>query len=358
LTGAQAKDFSSNLVEMSAATGATDAAFQKFIDANPGFAFDQLKATMAALAVEVGQKLLPSMIKMARRGIAIVEWVRDFNKEHPMLSTGIIKFGSAMGGAMLVGGPFILALPTIVASVKLLAGAGGFIKAAAGAQALGGAMGAANFAGALPLLGTIAGITTVGIYALIDSIFDYRDAMKTATEHTKWQNDSLDEMRSNLEKQGIEIEDNTWRMLDNKEKGDLMVKMRKEQIEAEKAATGMQRQNIEVTDHQSDEFVALAESSHAAANGLWSLFDAQAALNAQASLAPEAAVGGNFFPSDIGLEGQNPMAMGIRAPEQSAQQGAIVTVNIENIGAAGVDPEALSQILSEQIAQQLIAVGV
>jgi TP901 family phage tail tape measure protein len=361
LTGAQAKDFSQNLNEMSTATGATDAAFQKFKDANPGFAFDQLKATMAALAVEIGDKLLA--------GIKMVEWTRDLIEAYPTLSMLTIKFGAAMGSAMLVGGPFILALPTIVTSVKILSGAAGFAGAATGVKTFGAAAGTANAAGLLPMLGSLIGplglVAAVGFLAfnlklVYDKLLDYKDATDAAKKSTEWQNDSLEIMRENLEKQGVTIDDNTWSLLNNEEKGRLLIESKKELIQTNEALT-ISIANLDQFIERENETLADNTSwFDTAANAAWSYFKAVSGFGAIDGISEILTAGAFEAPSGSELLGS---ALSMSGPgatplAEPSGGGTTVFVTIGSIGADAADTTAIADIISEQIQTQLTAIGV
>lgn len=124
LTGNQAASFAEQLTQMEKAQGATDEAFQSFMDANPAFAFEQLKATMALLSVELGQALLPNLIEMARAIIPVVQSAIEWVKNNQELIGTILTVVGSIGLFLATAGPIILALAGIssaITSVSVIA---------------------------------------------------------------------------------------------------------------------------------------------------------------------------------------------------------------------------------------------
>lgn len=111
LTGNQAESFSSLMAQMQNSTGASQEAFDAFVEANPGFAFEQLKSTIAVLAVEIGDKLAPILIALAEKikpvVMNIIEWVRN----NQQLAGFIATVAAAASALMVVLGPILVMLP-------------------------------------------------------------------------------------------------------------------------------------------------------------------------------------------------------------------------------------------------------
>ena len=148
LMGEQSKVLTDSLAEMESGQNAVDAAFQRFLDANPAFAFQQLKATLRVLSVEIGQNLLPVLIDITRFITPVIQGVLKWIKENPGLTKTLTIVTAAVGALMFALGPLIFALPGIVIAVKLVSAA--FI-------AMGIAGAGANVA-LLPIALTIGGI--------------------------------------------------------------------------------------------------------------------------------------------------------------------------------------------------------
>lgn len=136
LTGSAAGDFAATLEEMQSGVSATDEAFQKFLDANPAFAFEQMKAALSLLSVEIGKELLPSLITLARwikdTAIGVLAW-KDAN---PLAWKSIILLAAGVGALALVLGPLVLLLPSIAAGVTLFGVASGSASIGVGALAI------------------------------------------------------------------------------------------------------------------------------------------------------------------------------------------------------------------------------
>jgi TP901 family phage tail tape measure protein len=113
LTGAQAEDFNNTLAEMQSATGATDRAFQAFVDASPGFEFERLKAVLASLAVEMGEALLPILIDAARAFIPIAKATVEFVRENEELVKVVLMVVGALGAVMAILGPILVFIGTL-----------------------------------------------------------------------------------------------------------------------------------------------------------------------------------------------------------------------------------------------------
>jgi TP901 family phage tail tape measure protein len=132
LTGNTAGTFNELLAEMDTSVGASQEAFDAFVEANPGFAFEQLKATLAVLAVEIGDELAPLLSQLAEDITPIIKdaiaWVKA---NQPLVGT-IVKVAAVIGGLMLVLGPLLIILPGLIAAWGLLTAAAGIVATAIG----------------------------------------------------------------------------------------------------------------------------------------------------------------------------------------------------------------------------------
>ena len=111
LTGVQAQMFTKILEETESATGATDAAFKAFAESSPGFAFDKLKVAVELLAVEIGQQLMPDVVKFVRWAAEAVKGVIAWVRENKEMTGSIAKIAGVVGGLLLVLGPILIMLP-------------------------------------------------------------------------------------------------------------------------------------------------------------------------------------------------------------------------------------------------------
>ncbi len=136
LTGAGAGAFAETLAEMRSGVSATDEAFKRFLDANPAFAFDQMKAALSLLSVEIGKELLPSLITLARGIKDTVVGVLAWKDANPLIFKGLTLFAAGVGALLLVLGPLVLLLPSIAAGVSLFGVASGGAAVGVGALAI------------------------------------------------------------------------------------------------------------------------------------------------------------------------------------------------------------------------------
>jgi TP901 family phage tail tape measure protein len=158
LTGAGAESFTDLLVQMKDSTGASQEAFDAFVDANPGFALEQLKTTIKVLAIEIGDHLAPILSDMAEKLSPIIKGAIDFVKANGPLVGMVVTMTAAFGALMLVLGPLFIMLPGIISAWGLLSTAFGAVALVVGPMvaAVAGAFGAPVW---LVIVGIIAGIT-------------------------------------------------------------------------------------------------------------------------------------------------------------------------------------------------------
>ena len=120
LTGNQAEDFTTILGQMKDGAGATKEAFDKFIEDNPAYAFQILKAQVNVLAVEIGEALLPTLFELMEQVKPMVENLIAWIKANPELTATITKWVAAIGAALAVLGPLFLAIGWIIGGVSSL----------------------------------------------------------------------------------------------------------------------------------------------------------------------------------------------------------------------------------------------
>lgn len=136
LTGTQSEAFTQILGEMENGAGATDAAFQKIKENDPGFAWRQAKAAMQDLTITIGEAVLPALGKLVETIKPIVESIANWMKAHESLTSAIILGAGALGVFMVAVGPILMMLPglaTLLGAVSSLFGAGGIATSAAAA---------------------------------------------------------------------------------------------------------------------------------------------------------------------------------------------------------------------------------
>ena len=92
-----------------------------------------LKNTVTAGAIELGEKLAPTIASLAKTIGTVVEAITDWIDEHPVLTGVVLKVVAGLGALMLVLGPLLMILPGLVAGIGLISA--GFIAAAASVTA-------------------------------------------------------------------------------------------------------------------------------------------------------------------------------------------------------------------------------
>jgi len=130
LTGNQAESFNSLLDQMNTATGASQEAFNAFVEANPGFAFQQLRAEVSVLAVELGSALLPTLIMLTRKIVPIIDTVVEWIKNNPKLTESLVVLAAGLAAVMAVVGPLLVMLPGVVSLFGLISSAAPVVGAA------------------------------------------------------------------------------------------------------------------------------------------------------------------------------------------------------------------------------------
>lgn len=132
LGGKQADEFNKTLDEMRKGAGATQEAFDKLVATDPGYAWRQLKADMAVLAISIGESLLPALKRIVDFLKPVVEGFVSFVKEHPNITAAVSLIGASFGALALAASPVLLLLPGLTSAFTLLAGGGAAAGAVAG----------------------------------------------------------------------------------------------------------------------------------------------------------------------------------------------------------------------------------
>ena len=116
---------SSKLDQVTNSTGESQAAFQRYVDANPGEKLDRLRAVVEVLAVKIGDVLVPVLGLFVDKVIPVLIKISEWITENPKLAAGIVLFAAALGALLLVLGSLMLIMPGLVATMGLFgAGAG------------------------------------------------------------------------------------------------------------------------------------------------------------------------------------------------------------------------------------------
>lgn len=136
LTGDNAKTFAADLDAMKKASDGAGASQEAFNEIERGAArqFEKAKETIKAVAIEMGQVLLPEVTKLitalSEKLKPAIQWLSD----HPEW----VKWAAVASGLALIGGAILLIVPKVVALISALVvlhgllGPAGWIKMAAG----------------------------------------------------------------------------------------------------------------------------------------------------------------------------------------------------------------------------------
>lgn len=103
LTGDQATAFTKSLNDMSHAQENLTAMHEAWIKDNPQLAWDQMKATLQVLVVQIGQAVIPAFNALLKSALPILRALSEWIQAHPHLVTGI--------------GTVVLALSTLAAAI-------------------------------------------------------------------------------------------------------------------------------------------------------------------------------------------------------------------------------------------------
>ena len=115
LTGAGAEKFTSDLAEMSSATGATEAAFET-VDDTAGRSIEKLQAMFEEIKLEIGDVFLPilkdDILPAIKTLLGMFNGIPDGMKP-------IILAVGALGAALVVLGPLLMALPGLIGAISV-----------------------------------------------------------------------------------------------------------------------------------------------------------------------------------------------------------------------------------------------
>ena len=251
LTGAAAGDFAEILELMQSGVSATDEAFRLFLDANPAFAFEQMKAALKLLSVEIGKELLPLMVDFARGVKDVVIGVLEWKEANEGMFKGLTFFAGAVGALALVLGPLVFVLPSIAAGVTLFGAASGGASFGVGALAIA----TAALSLALGAFAVVAG--ALGLLAIAAFVMETLRLGKAMLE-SKASGDAAIEGLENLidsyERTGVVIDRAALAGLDWQETMDALAK----QVEAQRS--GQRDANVELANAE----IALRKAATAA----------------------------------------------------------------------------------------------
>lgn len=120
-------DYKSLMAQMKNSTGAMEKEFKKMAE-SPIYKFNQLKSSLSALSITIGNKFLPALKGFLSYLTPLVQGITNWMQKHPVLTGFILKTTAALGaflliaggGAMIIGGLklALAALPIVLGIVK------------------------------------------------------------------------------------------------------------------------------------------------------------------------------------------------------------------------------------------------
>ncbi len=130
LLSSQSAVYDKKLQEMENSAGALDEAFKEMSEGinKAGFDMARLKQTGIVLAQKLGDKLAPTIGKIAVAAGKVVTKLVNWIDKHPVLVGVILKVVGVLGALMTILGPFLMILPGIIAGVGAMSA--GFIAVA------------------------------------------------------------------------------------------------------------------------------------------------------------------------------------------------------------------------------------
>jgi TP901 family phage tail tape measure protein len=236
LTGEQSDDLTKILADMEKGTFGVNEAFDAFAKNNAGFAIEQFNSQIDAASVMLGEIFIPSLTRILENLNPILEWMRDFAKEHPNITFGLVSIATAMsviaftaGTALQVMGLYKIALYGIGAAASAAAGGtvaggaaagvGGAVAGAAGA--VGGGGGLAAFGSALMTATALTATAVIGIGAVSVALaavgiaaYDYYQANQELEESQKSLDDTERQYIETLKAKGVVIDETRLKGMD------------------------------------------------------------------------------------------------------------------------------------------------
>lgn len=131
LTGMGAAKFNESLASMSSSAGATETAFTKMSDTS-AFKFEQTKTKLIDAAIQIGEILMPMVMKIVDK---VQEWVNWFNNLDEGTQKTIVKialFAAAIGPVLIVVGKISTGIGALIKIFSGLSSAAGLLSSAIG----------------------------------------------------------------------------------------------------------------------------------------------------------------------------------------------------------------------------------
>lgn len=216
LTGTQADSFTAILGDMGNATQNLAEMNDAYIRANPAEAFRQMKAELQVLFVQIGESLIPTLVKLAQIAKPILEWVNDFIQNNPNLTAAITITAGVFGTLATVLGTVGLAVAGLMPAFLALPGAAGAAGAAAGAAGAAAAGGVAGFGALAAGIGSflliaapvaaIVGAAGFAIFKFGQLAIEVVKAQNELAESTARTNAEFEKYEAMLIRQGVQLD--------------------------------------------------------------------------------------------------------------------------------------------------------
>jgi len=336
LTGSQAQEFTKTLDEMGTATGATDAALQKFIDANPGQAFVEMKATIAALTVELGEQLLPIAVDFARWLTDAALRMIEFTKTHPAATKGLVILAGALGSLATAAGAVIGLLGTVGVGMIGFSGGAGIASAAAGTL-VAALTGPAGF-----VLAATAAIATIAV--LIAELEKLDKAKRTQVQSEKQAAESIEKTWEVLKQRGAIFDEEAVKLMTINEQLQIQSQLNKELIEQEMERAGLAQQkdaNAQAEAEALDYMQGLREQQNRA------LEEHATLTNVEAEAMGQAAQNAAAYAGEVQGAGSNLLTLTNNSKLSQTETKNLTTITNESIPAH----QAVAETLRIQSAQ-------
>ncbi len=119
ITGLQAEEFARQFEEVTTQTGVSRVAFEEMAD-SASFKFNQLKTTIQAFTIEIGDTLLPVITGLADKITSITNSISSWASENKLLAAFVAKLVLGLTFLSATLGPFLIILPGVIKGFALL----------------------------------------------------------------------------------------------------------------------------------------------------------------------------------------------------------------------------------------------
>lgn len=221
LTGNQADLFKSTLTDMGSAQKTLNEMSMKYIENNPALAFNQGKAAISSLVIDIGRGLLPALGMLMKIAVPILGFLSEVVRFSPTLTAIVVSLVFGLGaiatGLSAVGFTMLGLMPLFPALATSAAGAGaGAAGASIGFGALASSIGACLLA-ALPWI-AIAAALAAAAYFVIPSIMETKSAYDQLSASQAASQAKFAEYEAMLIRQGVALDQAALKQMSDAER--------------------------------------------------------------------------------------------------------------------------------------------